>query len=81
MPECSTHVAPMRGVLAIAWYSCGPMRHVLVCPAARRTRILRNSCDPDACSTQRVNEREPPSPFGPGGHAWTIEELEAEADA
>lgn len=67
-PECATHVAPMQGsTWAIAWYSCGE------CGTFWYAR-LRVGPGSDAVPPHL---RLP----GSGGQAWTLEELEAEADA
>ena len=69
-PECATHVTPMPGsTWAIAWYSCG------ACGTFWYAR-LRVGPGSDALPSTRMIGA------GPAANAvWSIEELEAEADA
>ena len=71
-PECAAHVAPMQGsTWAIAWYSCGK------CGTFWYAR-LRVGPGSDAVPATRM--------LGEGvttslSDVWSLEELEAEADA
>ena len=71
-PECSEHVAPMPGsTWAIAWYSCRKCSTFWYA----RLRVGRGS---DALPATRMIS----APAAPAANAvWSIEELEAEADA
>jgi len=81
-PECATPVAPMSGsTWAIAWYSCGR------CSTFWYAR-LRVGPGSDATASRRMLGSPVKTPTnaalrlsGSGGEAWTLEELEAEADA
>jgi hypothetical protein len=71
-PECATHVAPMPGsTWAIAWYSCGE------CGTFWYAR-LRVGPGSDAIPSRRMLGSPDETPTN---EAWTLEELEAEADA
>ena len=68
-PECAEHVSPMDGsTWAIAWYSCGNCGTFWYA----RLRVGRDA-----------NRHAPPMIAAPreSHDAWTLEELEAEADA
>jgi hypothetical protein len=70
-PECATRVAPMSGsTWAIAWYSCGR------CGTFWYTR-LRVGPGSEAIPSRRMLG----GPVKTSTSAWTLEELEAEADA
>src|SRR5262245_60124163 len=70
-PECAAHVAPMPGsTWAIAWYSCP------TCATFWYAR-LRVGKDSDAVPARPLLSAATPALNG----TWTIEELEAEADA
>ena len=82
-PECATHVAPMQGsTWAIAWYSCGQ------CGTFWYAR-LRVGPGSDAMPSRPMLGSPAKTPTnaahlrlsGSDGQAWTLEELEAEADA
>jgi hypothetical protein len=81
-PECATQVAPMSGsTWAIAWYSCGKCRTFWYA----RLRVGPGS---DAIPSRMLGSAVKTPTSGPhlrlsgsGGQAWTLEELEAEADA
>jgi hypothetical protein len=79
-PECATQVAPMSGsTWAIAWYSCGRCgtfwyARLRVGPGSDALASRPMLASPHKASTNlRLS--------GSGEQAWTIEELEAEADA
>lgn len=71
-PECAAHVAPMPGsTWAIAWYSCGTCgtfwyARLRVGPGSDTIPSSRMLASPGKASTNET---------------WTLEELEAEADA
>lgn len=70
-PECARPVAPMSGsTWAIAWYSCGG------CGTFWYAR-LRVGPDADRPAVPMLASARP----APARDAWTLEELEAEADA
>ena len=81
-PECATHVAPMAGsTWAIAWYSCGTCgtfwyARLRVGPGSDEIPSGRMIASPVKTSTKGAHLR-----LGYGAQAWTLEELEAEADA
>lgn len=71
-PECAADVPPMAGsTWAIAWYSCGKCGTFWYA----RLRVGRDASDhsvtPMLTGRKKVPARDP----------WTLEELEAEADA
>ena len=71
-PECSAQVPPMAGsTWAIAWYSCGTCSTFWYA----RLRVGRGS---DALPTTRMLAA--PAGRSPSS-VWSLEELEAEADA
>ena len=82
-PECTTPVAPMSGsTWAIAWYSCGKCgtfwyARLRVGPGSDTIPSNRMLASPRPASTNGAALRF----SGSGGEAWTLEELEAEADA
>lgn len=71
-PECAAHVAPMPGsTWAIAWYSCGQCSTFWYA----RLRVGRGS---EAVPATRMIG----AAAGPASNSvWSLEELEAEADA
>ena len=82
-PECATDVAPMAGsTWAIAWYSCDKCgtfwySRLRVGPGSDATPSHRMLGSPVKASTNGTQIRL----SGSSEQAWTIEELEAEADA
>jgi hypothetical protein len=82
-PECATQVAPMSGsTWAIAWYSCGKCgtfwyARLRVGPGSDALPLRPMLGSPVKASTSGT----PLRLSGSGGQAWTLEELEAEADA
>jgi hypothetical protein len=71
-PECAAHVTPMPGsTWAIAWYSCGECGTFWYA----RLRVGRGS---DALPAARMIGA---AAAQPAPDVWSIEELEAEADA
>jgi hypothetical protein len=71
-PECADQVAPMRGsTWAIAWYSCGK------CGTFWYSR-LRVGPDMDRHVVPMISAGGSPTPVQDD---WSLEELEAEADA
>jgi hypothetical protein len=82
-PECAAHVAPMSGsTWAIAWYSCARCgtfwyARLRVGPGADPLPVRPMLASPVMTSTDGSARRL----SGSGAQEWTIEELEAEADA
>jgi hypothetical protein len=80
-PECATHVAPMAGsTWAIAWYSCGKCgtfwyARLRVGPGSDEI-LSDRMLGPAKTSTNGARLH-----IGSDAQAWTLEELEAEADA
>lgn len=71
-PECAAHVAPMPGsTWAIAWYSCGK------CSTFWYARLRVGPGSDALPATRMIGEGTKPSRSG----VWSLEELEAEADA
>jgi hypothetical protein len=71
-PECGAHVAPMQGsTWAIAWYSCGQ------CGTFWYARLRVGPGSDAVPATRMIGE----SAGTPSSGVWSLEELEAEADA
>lgn len=74
-PECAQSVAPMPGsTWAIAWYSCGQ------CGTFWYTRLRVGPDSGESIARPMLAGANAARPV-PARPAWTIEELEAEADA